>query len=63
VDAAIPERYRQIEHALASIVGREITRKHLSRVTQVRDWNFTFPAKWAPFVPANLFTRLVYAGV
>jgi glyoxylase-like metal-dependent hydrolase (beta-lactamase superfamily II) len=35
----------------ATIIGHENTRKHLSQVTRVQDWNFTFPAAPAAALP------------
>ena len=39
----------------ATIVAHENTRKHLSQVTRVRDWNFTFPAAPAAARPTIVF--------
>lgn len=38
-----------------TIIGHENTRKHLSHATQVRDWNFTFPASPAAALPTIVF--------
>jgi glyoxylase-like metal-dependent hydrolase (beta-lactamase superfamily II) len=46
----------QLLHAAgATIIGHENTRKHMSRVTRVQDWNFTFPAAPADAWPTILF--------
>ena len=39
----------------ATIIGHENTRKHMSHVTRVRDWNFTFPAAPAGALPTIVF--------
>jgi glyoxylase-like metal-dependent hydrolase (beta-lactamase superfamily II) len=45
----------RLHAAGATIVGHENTRKHLSRVTRVQDWNFTFPAASAGARPTVVF--------
>jgi glyoxylase-like metal-dependent hydrolase (beta-lactamase superfamily II) len=44
-----------LKAAGATIVGHENTRKHLSQVTRVQDWNFTFPAAPVAARPTIVF--------
>ena len=44
-----------LQAAGATIVGHENTRKHLSQVTRVQDWNFTFPAAPVAARPTIVF--------
>src|SRR5262249_46690230 len=41
----------------ASIIAHENTRKHLSTMTRVEDWAFTFPPSPSGAVPTDVFTK------